>query len=253
MLKRERQKKILQYINQQGSISVLELVDKIGVSDMTIRRDFEEMTKNGLIERTHGGAKSLNMPEYEKSHIEKQDLQIHEKKEIAKLATQFINDSETVFIGPGTTLEHLANEIMMRKIRVITNSLPVFTILKNSPTVDLILIGGEYRYITGAFVGSLAIENIKSLKFSKAFVSSNGVNADTIATYSEEEGKIQCLALECSIEKFLLIDYSKFGKYDFYQFYDTSKLDYILTNSIIPQKYKELLSQKTKLITTNKN
>ncbi len=78
-----------------------------------------------------------------KTHIEKKVLQTKEKKLIAQKANSIIKDGETVFIGPGTTLEHLAVELKTRNIRVITNSLPVFLILNKSRTVDLLLIGGE--------------------------------------------------------------------------------------------------------------
>lgn len=63
------------------------------------------------------------------------------KNELASYATQLVNDGETIFIGPGTTLEFFAEQLKNRKIRIVTNSLPVFTILQDSETVDLILIG----------------------------------------------------------------------------------------------------------------
>lgn len=94
----------------------------------------------------------------------------------------------------------MAEALVNRHIRIITNSLPVFTILNKSKTVDLILIGGEYRAITGAFVGSLASQTILSLKFAKAFISCNGIYKNDIATYSENEGVIQRLACDNAIE-----------------------------------------------------
>ena len=132
MLKKERLQWILEKINVKGVITVNDIIKELGVSDMTVRRDLDELDKEGLLIRIHGGAQSIDTPKvkpkYEKSNTEKQELQIEEKRAIAKFASQFIQDGETVFIGPGTTLEHFAHELIAKNIRVVTNSLPVFTI-----------------------------------------------------------------------------------------------------------------------------
>lgn len=176
MKKKERHEKILDILKVDGFIKVKDIIDEMNVSDMTARRDLDTLADEGLLIRTHGGAQYLDNPStndegHEKTHTEKKVLQTNEKKQIAQRANDIIKDGETVFIGPGTTLEHLAVELKNRNIRVITNSLPVFLILHPSTTTDLILIGGECREITGAFVGSIAINNLESLTFSKAFVS----------------------------------------------------------------------------------
>lgn len=230
-------------------------MEELDVSDMTVRRDLDELDKAGLLIRIHGGAQKVNaapIPQnYEKSNTEKYDIQTNEKLEIAQFAKQFINDGETIFIGPGTTLEKLATQLLDFKIRVVTNSLPVFNILNQSSTLDLILVGGEYREITGAFVGSVTINSIKSLNFSKAFVSSNGVFEKSIATYDEGEGEIQRIALNNSFEKFLLVDSQKFGKYDFYTFYQLDDIDFVLTDHNIDNVVKEQYSSFTKILTNN--
>ena len=58
MIKAERQDKVRQLLEEQGTVSVKEISDALGVSDMTIRRDLEELASLGEIERVHGGARS---------------------------------------------------------------------------------------------------------------------------------------------------------------------------------------------------
>ena len=242
MLKKERLVRITQMVNQKGIISINEIMEQLEVSDMTARRDLDALAKAGFLTRIHGGAQRLYKDEepHEKTHIEKKVLQTKEKKLIAQKANSIIKDGETVFIGPGTTLEHLAVELKTRNIRVITNSLPVFLILNKSRTVDLLLIGGEYREITGAFVGSMATTNLKTLRFSKAFVSANAVSDNAIATYSDVEGEIQQLALDNAVEKILLVDSTKFNRYDFFNFYTLEQIDTIITdNQISPDQLNE--------------
>lgn len=254
MLKNERLQRILEWVNQKGLITVQEIVTELSVSDMTVRRDLDELEKSGKLIRVHGGAQSLeNNDNYEKSNTEKLTQQMIEKEEIAELALQFIQDGETIFIGPGTTLECLSRRLLNRNLRIITNSLPVFNILITGSNLDVILIGGKYREITGSFIGSLADQNIQTLKCSKVFVSANAIYKDLISTYSETEGKTQQLSIDSAIEKYLLVDHTKFGKYDFYPFYSTSRFDKIITDSGLSDEVKEAYSHYTEILTPELN
>lgn len=233
MKKEERQEQIMAMLGTSGQITVSEIMEALSVSDMTVRRDLNELSERGLLIRTHGGARTMAgpVPAYERSHTEKKELHESEKKEIAVMAASMVSDEETVFLGPGTTPEQIACCLQNRSIRVVTNSLPVFEILNQSPSVDLILTGGEYRSNTGAFVGSVALRALENMRFSKAFISVNGIVNNAVYTYSEAEGEIQRVALNCSAQKILAADSSKFGCYDFYEFYQLSDFDHIITDS----------------------
>ena len=77
MLKKERLVKIAQKVNQNGIITIQEIMDELGVSDMTARRDLDELEKSGKLLRVHGGAQSLSFSmDHELSHIEKSSVQI---------------------------------------------------------------------------------------------------------------------------------------------------------------------------------
>ena len=113
---------------------------------------------------------------------------------------------------------------------------------------DLILIGGNYREITGAFVGTFTLQDIESLQFSKAFVSCNGIKDQAIATFSEDEGEVQKLALNNANKKILLADHSKFDKFDFYTFYNIADIDTIISDSKLSAETLKALSKQTKII-----
>ena len=249
MNKKRRLEKIIEMLKIDGTITIKEIIDELNISDMTARRDLDALEADGLLTRTHGGAHLITSKKpLEKTHIEKKILNTKEKRDIAKKASSFIKDGDTIFIGPGTTLEHLALELKGHKIRVITNSLPVFLILNNSETIDLLLLGGEYREVTGAFVGSMASTNLKAMRFAKAFVSANAVTHNSIATYSDKEGVIQQLALNNAVEKFLLVDSTKFDRYDFFNFYNLDQLDTIITDNQISPQHLEEFSQYTTIL-----
>lgn len=133
MLKNERFKKILELIEIEGIITVKDIMNNLKVSDMTVRRDLSELDSLGKLKRIHGGAQSLSRYKTEElSHLEKKDININEKKEAAQFAVQFIQKNDTIFLGPGTTIELLAAHIHSPDIRIVTNSLPVFNILSRA-------------------------------------------------------------------------------------------------------------------------
>ena len=251
MLKRERLHKIVEMVNTQGIITVNEIINKLDVSDMTIRRDLDELDKAGKIVRIHGGAQSMSYSiNQELSHSEKQELQIEEKRKIVQLASTYINDGDTIFLGPGTTIELLSHFLVNKHIRIVTNNYPAFEILKQSDSVNLILTGGDFRKNTGALVGTITNTNLKRINFTKAFISANGIHNESICTYNIEEGEAQEIALNNSRTKYLLLDNKKLNKDDFYVFYNLHDIDYLITDHSINKDVKIHYEQYVNIIVT---
>lgn len=229
MLKHERLFKILSIINEQGFVNNKTLMESLNVSDMTIRRDLDELANEGKIIRIHGGAQSMQKSEL--SHLEKKEINIEEKKEAAILANSLIDEYDSIFLGPGTTLEFLAEEIKTKNIRILTNSLPIFESLQKLETdYEIYLIGGMYRKRTGAFIGALAEEALSNLKIDKAFIGVNGINNATLYNANIEEGRAHQIILNNASQKIIVADYNKINKDDFYGFYSLNDIDLLVTN-----------------------
>ena len=94
----------------------------------------------------------------------------------------------------------------------------------------------------------MTLQDIESLQFSKAFVSCNGIKDHAIATFSEDEGDVQKLALNNANKKILLADHSKFDKFDFYTFYNIADIDTIISDSKLSDENLKALSKQTKII-----
>ena len=104
------------------------------------------------------------------SHQEKHTRFIEEKRFIAKNAVDLIEDGDTIFLGPGTTVQKLAEEINHYSLTIITNCLPVFNILiKTNVTFQSLFIRWEMRDLTEAFVGEMTNQLLSQLRFSKMF------------------------------------------------------------------------------------
>ena len=252
MLKRERLHKIVDMVNSQGIITVNEIINELKVSDMTVRRDLDELDKAGKIVRIHGGAQSISYSNQELSHTEKQELQIDEIRIIANLAFYYVDVVDTIFIGTGKNIELLAQYLINKRIRIITNNYAVFEILKQSDSADILLTGGDFRRNTGALVGPLTNTNLKRLNFTKAFISANGIHNESICTYSIEEGEAQEIALNNSRTKYILADHKKLNKDDFYVFYNLHDVDYLITDWSINKDVKIHYDQYVNLIIAGK-
>lgn len=154
MLKEERLNAIVSLVDQKGAIKVTEIMERLNVSDMTVRRDLTELEAAGRLKRVHGGASSLNTYRpHELSHDDKQIINSVEKKEIVQKALSLIHEEETIFLGPGTTIELLAEAMEFKHLRVVTNCLPVFeTLSKKKNALTIYLVGGEMRLLTKSFL-----------------------------------------------------------------------------------------------------
>lgn len=98
MLKRERLNQILKMVNENGIVTAAQIMEDLKVSDMTVRRDLDELERNGKLVRIRGGAQSIDYNiDYELSHIQKSTIKAHEKMEIARFAASLIQDDETIF------------------------------------------------------------------------------------------------------------------------------------------------------------
>ena len=221
MIKAERQDKVRQLLEEQGTVSVKEISDALGVSDMTIRRDLEELASLGEIERVHGGARSAQgrphaMLRHEYSHSEKRTKHAEEKLQIARRSVELIEEGSTIFLGTGTTVEQMASMLPAFRLRIVTNSLSVFNLLEAREDCDLCLVGGMYRRRTAAFVGPTAEDTLRALGIDAAFIGANGILDGDVSTSNMEEGRIQQLAFSKADSRYLIADSSKIGKRDFY-------------------------------------
>lgn len=243
MNKYERLEEITKLVNKQGTIRISDIAKTLDVTDMTVRRDLAELEEQGLLTKIHGGARSNKAFQYrEYSHQEKHVQNIEAKRYIAKKAAMLIEEGDTIFLGPGTTVEAFAQEINQTRLTVITNCLPVFKILlpKQNEQFQIFLLGGEMRQVTEAFVGEITNTILDKMRFGKIFFSGNAVKGSVVMTATFAEAYTQQLAIKHSLEKYLLIDSSKIGKDDFTEVCDLSELTAVITEGKDDENYLHL-------------
>ena len=249
MLKEQRLETIMSLINSEGIIRVSEITERLNVTEMTVRRDLQQLEDQGLVERIHGGAKAVDsFSDKELTHIEKQEINIDEKQQIAKTIASLIEENDTIFLGPGTTIEYVYDYLKIFPARIVTNSIHVFNRFNQNDAYDLILIGGSYRARTGAFVGSFANNTVNKIRVKKAFIGANGVHMNDIYTANEEEGITQSIILDNAFEKYIVADHSKIGRQDFFSFYHLDNVTALITDNQISEEKKLTLQEFVKVV-----
>ncbi len=179
MLARQRQELILEQVRTSGGARVSDLVESLGVSDMTVRRDIEALARRGLVARVHGGATSVAAPStQEPSFALKSSLRTAQKAAIGRAAAALVEPGASVAVSGGTTTYAVARELRsLENLTVVTNSLPVAELLhRERPGLPVVLTGGE-RTPSDALVGPVAVAALRTLHVDWLFLGVHGVDA----------------------------------------------------------------------------
>lgn len=207
---------ILNYIQTHGSASIKELSNLQNVSEATIRRDLDEMSLEGKIDRTRGGAilHTEQSTSFEHAYNEKAKLMIDEKKAIGKFAASYIEDGDTIFLDSGTTSLQVALNISDKKnITVITYDLFIATSVILDDSSTLIVTGGIRRNDFGVLTGPMVQEFLSDIRVNKVFLTADSVDINfgiSNASFHEIDAKKQSIRSGRYI--YLIVDHSKFGK-----------------------------------------
>ncbi len=199
-------------VDQRGVVSIRELGEALGVSDMTVRRDIALLERSGALQRTRGGALSMTHAAADRSWDERQVLETDAKTCIGIAAASLVNDGDSLFLSSGTTSLALARQLGDRRdVSVVTNSVQALVELMEMPGITVISTGGRAIRSGGHLSGTLASQALRQLRAAKAFVGASGITRDGITNASLERGAIDRQMVEGSAEVYVLADHTKFG------------------------------------------
>jgi DeoR/GlpR family transcriptional regulator of sugar metabolism len=224
-----RHDEILKSISRLRNVSVQDLTERTGVSEVTIRKDLSILEEMGLVVRTHGGAQLAEDISARRDLESRAGEHVTEKKRIATLASQLISDGDTIYLDSGSTCAMLAEQIVGMNLRVVTNSLAVMNALVDAHGVSLFSIGGSYRREAGSFLGPLALENIKGFQIETCFVGATGISGRGVfSSQNILESQLKTAILQNSRRRIVLADTSKFNTTAFSIFARTGDVDVII-------------------------
>ena len=242
----ERQKMIIDLLNQTGAVSVSRLSEEMGVTEETVRRDLEKLEKQELLRRTHGGALPIDESSNELSLNKRKSTNVEEKMALAKIAANMVATGDTIFLDASTTTFYMAQEIkrMKQAVTVITNSLRVISELADCENVKLIGIGGLVGS-NQSFVGRFAENCIEKNYFAnKMFFSGKGIVRNSGGLESnEQECAIKQQMMKNSTKHYFICDKSKIGRIGFIKLADIENLNGIITDAKIDKEWKAELDE----------
>ena len=158
-----------------GFVSLQQLVTELGTSESTVRRDLEYLDSTGQLHRTRGGAALAALTGDAADFDSRQDVASIEKRRIARRTAELIRNGETILLDGGTTTLEVARCLTGRSLQVVTNSLPIATLLMNQNEIEVILIGGFVYPKTGVALGDQAVAAIKNINVSRLVMGAGGV------------------------------------------------------------------------------
>lgn len=248
MLTEERYSKILSILESNGSVTVLDLVNELNISESTIRRDLVALDAAGQLIKVHGGAisKSGVRSSIEEKFIHKKELNLEAKKKIGKYAAELIKPNDFVYIDAGTTTECMIDYIKTKDVTFITNAIGHARLLAERG-FKVYVLGGEFKPTTEAIIGEEALASLEKYNFTKGFWGTNGINIKQgLTTPDLNEALVKRKSMESCKECYVLADASKFSKISSVSFASLDKPQIITTKLTqdIYKKYKNITNLK---------
>ncbi|GMA62010.1 DeoR/GlpR family DNA-binding transcription regulator [Alicyclobacillus fastidiosus] len=235
MLPAERHRAIVDLVNTRGSIRVKELSQLFDVTEETVRRDLDNLSNEGRIRRSHGGAVRVSWDTEEVPYRERENVNVSEKQAIARKAIQYIDAGDRIALDASTTAWHVAVQLPDIPLTVLTNSLKVALELSDRPKIEVVSTGGILRANSLSNVGPMAEEALSRFYVNKAFLSCKCCHLDYgISETDTLQALVKQKMIEISDKVFLLADLSKLGVRDFAQVATIKDLDVLITNGPIP-------------------
>lgn len=241
MLANDRQEKILEIIERDGSVKTSQLVEIFEVSLETIRRDFDVLEKQGYLEKVYGGAVLKNKENKTLTYSLREKKNVEEKKEVARLAINLIEEGDTIALNASTTNLEIAKLIKERfsQLTVITNSLMIANELAEVIGINLILAGGIYNKSEFAFLGEVTAEMFRNFSVDKVFICVGGISLKRgLTDYLMDEILVERKLIDIAEKVYILADSTKIESNSLIKLSDLKENMVIVTDSKLRDEIK---------------
>jgi len=254
MLAVERQHRILDMLSQSRAITTAKVAKAMGVSEETVRRDFEKLEADGRLNREHGGAIRINDSRRDLPLDSRETANVAEKETIARVALKQIQNGDTLFFDASSTIFHLARLLANLKVTVLTNGLKIAIELARQPAVEVILVGGVVNHGSLSCEGALTDQVLESYQVQKVFISCRGLDPQRgLSEANVEQAALRRKIIKLSDCTIVLADHTKIGLKSSYFFARLADVDTLITDRLPEKKFRQALeSSGCKLLVPGK-
>lgn len=177
--KPERQEQILDIIRNQSRMTLAEISENFGVSEITIRRDVKMLEDLGTVRRTHGGVVYYIEQDADAPVVKRQSINATAKQNIARRAAQLVKDGDSIFLGSGSTASYIAQYLKnYQRLTVTTNAVTVIQELSSIESINLIVLGGLLRPSELSMIGHITEQALQEVRVDKVIVGMRGVDLE---------------------------------------------------------------------------
>ncbi|GAA3576273.1 DeoR/GlpR family DNA-binding transcription regulator [Amycolatopsis ultiminotia] len=248
MLARQRQAVILEEARRTGAVRVSDLVTRLGVSDMTVRRDLDVLAGRGLVEKVYGGAtsvvgKSTDEPGFEAKSVR----QRAQKEAIAELAATLVKPGTAIGLSAGTTTWTLARALDgVAGLTIVTNSIQVADVLRAAPQPDrTVVLSGGVRTPSDALVGPVAVHSLRSLHLDLVFLGVHGMaDGPGFTTPNLTESETDRALVEAGRRLVVLADHTKWATVGISTIAELEEAHVVVTDDGLPDSARETLADR---------
>jgi DeoR/GlpR family transcriptional regulator of sugar metabolism len=234
-------------LDQSESVTVSDLVERLGISRVTARADLDSLSAEGALVRSHGGALRPMDPRSDYPLQLKQTLHHAEKVRIAAAAVKLIQDGDTVAFDSGTTTCEIAKQIKhlnFQSLTVITNALNIANELSSLAWVSLIMTGGMLRHKSGSFTGPHAFETLRNLNADHLFLGADAIDVEAGLTTPDILGaQVALRMIELARQVTVVVDASKFGRHSLTLSGKIEDVDRVITDARVGPAYVDSLRE----------
>jgi DeoR/GlpR family transcriptional regulator of sugar metabolism len=246
----ERRSSILAELSQYQLVRVVDLSDRLGVSEVSIRRDLQILEERGLLKRVHGGAVNIPADNLTPPLVQRMNQNSEAKERIGRMAASLVQSSEKLIIDSGTTTLRVAKYIAaemrrMRSLSVITGFLPIVRELGVRPEIHFILLGGIYLSDYDLVVGPQTVRQLQGLHVDKMFLGTDGFTFQQgLTTANVLEAEVARAMVQASDEIIVVTDSSKIGVIGLATIMPVNMINKVITDSEAPKEFVRGLEEQ---------
>lgn len=227
-----RQRQLAGYVIERGTVTISELVEFLGVSQMTVHRYLAELEQQGVVRRFRGGASAQPSGVFESSVLYRMSSMQKEKAAIARHAKSLIEPGMSLLLDEGTTTLALARLLAdLAPLTVITNYMATMRVVSDMRDIRLIGLGGEYLKSHDSFVGVQCMENARSLRPDLAILSTSAVGRGAAFHQEREIVLVKRAMMDSASQRVLLVDHAKLHSVALHRFASLDEFELVITDS----------------------
>ena len=233
----ERRQSILELVDQTGRVTVAELGQRFGVSDVTIRSDLQALADRKFLLRTHGGAVPAATGAAEMAFALRRQRKVREKQRIGQAGAALVANGDAIYLDSSSTSLAIAHQLKDRQhLTVVTNSLAIIQELMDAPHITVMVTGGILQRETAAFVGPYSQTMLDRVNIKTGFFGAHGIAlAPGLTDVSSEIAAAKRPMLDHCQQAIAVVDASKWGRIGVASFAAIAEMDIIITDDTAPE------------------